>query len=72
MPGGGPRRCGLEPPRASRNRETGAPAAMGVLFDRGYSVEAVAAACALYCLAASGLAALAREPRNVVAREAGP
>ncbi len=49
-----------------------APAAMGMLFDRGYSVESVAAACALYCLAASGLAALAREPRNVVAREAGP
>jgi MFS family permease len=49
-----------------------APAAMGVLFDRGYSVESVAAACALYCVAASALAALARAPQSVVTREAGP
>ena len=44
-----------------------APAVMGVLFDRGYSVESVALACAVYCLAASLLAALARAPRRVVA-----
>ncbi|MDH3228866.1 MAG: MFS transporter [Alphaproteobacteria bacterium] len=37
-----------------------APAVMGVLFDRGISVESVAAACALYCVAASALAATAR------------
>jgi len=43
-----------------------APAVMGVLFDRGYSVESVALACAVYCLAASLLAALARAPRRVV------
>ncbi len=45
-----------------------APAVMGVLFDRGYSVEAVAAACALYCLAASALAALARTPLRIAAQ----
>ena len=44
-----------------------APAAMGILFDRGYSVESVAAACALFCLAASALATMAPGPRRAVA-----
>lgn len=36
-----------------------APAVMGVLFDYGYSVEAIAFACLIYCLAATALAAAA-------------
>ena len=44
-----------------------APAVMGILFDRGYSVEFIAVACVFYCLLASALAAAAPAPRRAVA-----
>lgn len=43
-----------------------APAAMGLLFDWGYSVESIAVGSAIYCVAASAVAAMAGQgPRRV-------
>ena len=44
-----------------------APAAMGLLIDGGYSMEAIALAVAAFCLGASALAALAARPDRVAA-----
>ncbi len=44
-----------------------APVTMGLLIDRGYSMEAIALAVAVSCLAASTLAALAARPDRIAA-----
>jgi sugar phosphate permease len=43
-----------------------APAVMGILVDGGYSMEAIALASVLFCLAASALSTLAARPQKVV------
>ena len=45
-----------------------APAAMGLAIDGGVSVGTIALACAAYCIAASALAAAARNARTAVAQ----
>ncbi len=44
-----------------------APAVMGLAFDLGVTVAAIAATAALYCLAASAFSTLAQPPRRVAA-----
>ncbi len=41
-----------------------APAAMGLAMDAGVSIEAIALACAIYCVLASVLAGVAPAPRK--------
>jgi hypothetical protein len=44
-----------------------APAVMGILIDGGYSMEAIALASAVFCLAASAFSTLAVRTEKVVA-----
>lgn len=45
-----------------------APAAVGLAVDLGYSIDAIALACAACCIAASALAAVAPTPRRALLR----